>query len=124
MLHVMCFGVTKIVNYGGEPENKDVVSGKVAWVTAYSICSPEKSPPAALVRSKCFPSGSWKRIYLTQPPCAIKWIMCAPYKRIDEGMKHEAVVCGDLWSEELFWNREPATLDEYSEYVKKLHASR
>ena len=92
-------------------QREDIVPGLIADVTLESLCDRYDTNAKNLKKMKCYTNGSWRRMYLTQPPCAVKWSMESGMMRA--GTIERAVKCGDLWDQDTCSYMEPLTLEEY-----------
>lgn len=96
-------------------DDEGVVPGVAVWVAISSICD-AFSYSTLLKNTPCYPSGSWHRIYLTQPPCAIKWTV--HYGEIVGGPEKKALTTREMWPDKVDSKYEPKTVIQYKEYFK------
>lgn len=90
---------------------KGVMPGPTAMVEYKNVCDRRGPLNSHSATTKCYTNGSWRRMYVSQPPTTIAWIADAGLRR---GVIEKAVTCGELWGSEADPEMDPMTIEEYS----------
>ena len=124
LTNLLNFGVTKVVDRDwATPEIRGVVPGVAVETDLEVVYDLYNRYDRPLTQAKCYATGSWRRMYLTQPPCGVEWHVRVG---LQTGTVKEVTTCGELWVNRpnlryTCVDKEPATLEEYAEYLGAAH---
>lgn len=108
------FGVTDIHSTASDVHRgEDIVERLVAKVRLNPVCI-AGSCLSVYGNRKCYSTGSWRRMYLMQQPCAVEWKVRRSNNSVPIAW---AATCGEQYSEESYAELGPMTAQAYTDYT-------
>lgn len=96
-----------------------VCPGWICCLKIRTLCSPLWEPAEPFEEIKCYSTGSWRRMYASQSPYAVWW-EARDSTLHNSGAVAKAARMGELWSEYVYSDDLPRTVDYFARRLRRL----
>ena len=103
----------------GTHHEEEVVKGVCVGIDLDIVYYPGSSSLGVPQETKCYAMGSWRRMYLTQPPCAVTWIIRAGLRAGHANTNRKALTCGEQWPKSSYSEHGLMTAQDYVDYSEE-----
>ena len=93
--------------------------GFQSFLDTRTLYLPTGYPSRAASKTKVYPSGSWRNMYLSQPPCTISWTADGEKCRLASAEVSNVLKMGEIWNEDHWLDSGSKSLLQFKVFMRR-----